>query len=102
MPQALYLAALKGRNSRFIALTWARYVATSWSPQRSPAIRWKPRRVNGGEAAPQRWIIAASACFCCWLALAFGRRKNRRDVAVQKHRCELDGVARQDPRIDRQ
>ena len=29
-------------------------------------------------------------------------RKNRRDVAVQKHRCELDGVARQDPSIDRQ
>jgi hypothetical protein len=26
-------------------------------------------------------------------------RKNRRDVAVEKHRCELDGVARQDASV---
>ena len=71
---APYFATLRRRNSCFIALTWARYVATSWSPQRSPAVRWKPRRVKGGDAAPQRWIIAASACFCCWLAVAFGWR----------------------------
>jgi hypothetical protein len=31
------------------------YVATSWSPQRSPAIRRKPRRAKSlAEAAPQR------------------------------------------------
>ena len=36
---SLYLSAPKRRNSRFIALTWARYVATSWSPQSSPATR---------------------------------------------------------------
>ena len=35
-PPALYVSAPMRRNSRFIAFTWARYVATSWSPQRSP------------------------------------------------------------------
>jgi len=53
--RALYLSAATRRNSRFIASTWARYVATSWSPQRSPAIRWKPWRANAlAKPAPQR------------------------------------------------
>ena len=65
-PAALYVSAPMRRNSRFIAFTWARYVATSWSPQRSPAIRRKPRRAKGlAGPAPQRWIIAARSCFGC-------------------------------------
>jgi hypothetical protein len=46
MSRALDLSTATRRNARFIALTWASYVATSWSPLRSPAIRKKPRRVD--------------------------------------------------------
>jgi len=51
----LYPFAAKRRNSRFIALIWPRYVATSWSPHRSPVVREKPRRAKAlAEPAPQR------------------------------------------------
>jgi Cytochrome bd terminal oxidase subunit II len=71
----LYVSAPMRRNSRFIAFTWATYVATSCSPQRSPAIRRKPRRAKAlAGPAPQRWIIAARSCFCCKVAVAFGGR----------------------------
>jgi hypothetical protein len=53
--RALYLSVSMRRNSRVIALIWTRYVATSWSPQRSPAVGWKPRirRITWGVAVQQ-------------------------------------------------
>ena len=52
---AVYGLAARRRNSRSIALTRARYVATTCSPQRSPASRRNPRCAKALAApAPQR------------------------------------------------
>jgi hypothetical protein len=64
-PAALYVSAPMRRNSRFIAFTWARYVATSWSPQRSPAIRRKPPRSGSARDSVRfswsRYLASASS-----------------------------------------